>query len=64
MRILIIEDDAILVKQLQKNLESQTFAVDIADKGERGSYLARVNDYDLILLDDSSSLQICNGFHL
>lgn len=53
MRTLIIEDDADLLQQLRKNLESQTFAVDIAKNGEDGSYLARVNDYDVIIMDDS-----------
>jgi DNA-binding response OmpR family regulator len=53
MRILIVEDDINLMKQLKKKLEAQTFAVDIAENGENGSYLARVNDYDMIILADS-----------
>jgi DNA-binding response OmpR family regulator len=53
MRTLIIEDDVNLARQLRKNLEAQTFAVDTATNGEDGSYLARVNDYDIIILNNS-----------
>ena len=53
MRILIVEDDKDLVTSLRKSLEYQTFAVDVAENGVDGSYLARVNDYDIIILDDS-----------
>lgn len=53
MRVLIVEDDIDLMNQLRKKLEARTFAVDIAQNGESGSYLARVNDYDIIILDDS-----------
>lgn len=63
MRILIVEDDESLMEKLRKNLESQTFAVDIAKNGEDGSYLARVNDYDIIILDNSlpkkNSTDVC-----
>ena len=63
MRILIVEDDTNLAEQLKKNLENRTFAVDVAKDGENGSYLARVNDYDIIILDDSlpkkNSTDVC-----
>ena len=51
MRILIIEDDEDISRSLKSSLEAETFSVDQAFDGERGSYLARTNDYDLILLD-------------
>lgn len=53
MRLLIVEDDTSLMEQLKKNLEAQAFAVDVAVDGENGSYMARINDYDIIILDDS-----------
>lgn len=53
MRILIIENDKCLIQQLKKNLESQSFAVDVAENGVTGSYLGRVNDYDVIILDNA-----------
>jgi DNA-binding response OmpR family regulator len=58
-----VEDDANLIEQLKKNLEAQTFAVDIARNGTDGSYLARVNDYDIIILDDflpkKNGIEVC-----
>lgn len=51
MRILIIEDDKELSYFLKKALISQLFVVDSAEDGEQGSFLARTNPYDLIVLD-------------
>ena len=52
MRILIVEDEKEIRNFLKKSLESECFVVDTAEDGERGSYLARTNDYDLITLDN------------
>lgn len=51
MRILIIEDNAEIRNLLKVGLEAESFAVDVAEDGEKGSFVARTNDYDLILLD-------------
>lgn len=51
MRILIVEDESSLRETLQATLEAELFAVDVAEDAEKGSFLARTNDYDLILLD-------------
>lgn len=51
MRILIIEDDAEARESLRIGLEQESFVVDEASDGEKGSYIARTNDYDLIILD-------------
>ncbi len=51
MRILIIEDDKELSLFLKNALSSQLFVVDSAEDGEKGSFLARTNSYDLIVLD-------------
>ncbi len=51
MRILVIEDDNEIRQALVANLKSASFAVDATDCGEQGSYLARANEYDLIVLD-------------
>lgn len=51
MRILIVEDDKKIAKLLKVGLESECFAVDVAEDGDRGVYLALTNDYDVILLD-------------
>ena len=52
MRILIIEDEVNISKFLKKNLETECFVVDVIADGENGSYAARTNDYDAIILDN------------
>ncbi len=51
MRILVIEDDDELRGLLKKSLEAENFTVDTADNGEIGSYVARTNRYNLVVLD-------------
>lgn len=51
MRLLVIEDDPEIGRFLKGNLESHAFSVDLETDGVRGSYLARTNEYDLIVLD-------------
>ncbi len=53
MRILIIEDTIELGQLLKSNLESDHFAVDVILNGTDGSYHARTNEYDLIILDNN-----------
>lgn len=52
MRILIIEDDVSLAGFLRESLLAASYIVDWTPDGERGSYLARTNAYDLIVLDN------------
>ncbi len=52
MRILLIEDEVGISAPLKAGLEADYFAVDVASDGERGSFLARTNDYDIIVLDN------------
>lgn len=51
MRILIIEDDQEILKFLQISLKRAGFTVETAVDGERGSFLARTNSYDSIIID-------------
>lgn len=51
MRILIVEDEKRVAQFLRKGFLAESFAVDIASDGERGSFLARSEDYDAIILD-------------
>ncbi|MCF7865604.1 MAG: response regulator transcription factor [Candidatus Pacebacteria bacterium] len=51
MRILIIEDDADFREILKTSLEAESFVVDTASDGTSGSYIARTNHYNLIILD-------------
>lgn len=64
MRILIIEDDEMVRTSLKQALEAQCYAVDAAEDGEKGSYLARTEDYDLVILDymmpKKNGKQVCD----
>jgi len=51
MKVLVVEDDALLMGFIQKCLEQSGFDVDTADDGERGFMLAKKNQYDVIVLD-------------
>ena len=51
MRLLIVEDDQELASALSRGLSQQGYAVDTAEDGEQGLYLADVDAYDLVLLD-------------
>ncbi|MFC1801998.1 response regulator transcription factor [Patescibacteria group bacterium] len=52
MRLLIVEDNKEILDFLKISLAEECFAVDTAEDGEVGSYLARTNDYDVIILDN------------
>ena len=51
MRILVVEDEHRIAHSLQKGLEQERFAVDVAYTGGEGYDLASSEDYDLIILD-------------
>lgn len=51
MRLLIIEDEENTRESLKVSFEEECFVVDAAEDGISGSYMARVNEYDLIILD-------------
>lgn len=51
MRVLVVEDDASLAKLLRKGLTAEGFAVEVADNGADGLFLACEHEYDVIVLD-------------
>ena len=51
MKILLVEDDTILVEALVRALTAERYTVDVANDGQTGWELASAYDYDLILLD-------------
>ena len=51
MKILVVEDEERVAHFIQKGLQEEGHAVDLSFDGEDGSFLAEVNDYDLIILD-------------
>ncbi len=51
MKILIIDDEAEIVEFLKQSLEAKFFLVETASDGERGAFMGRTGNYDLIILD-------------
>ena len=51
MRILIVEDEPTLGRQLKNTLEGAGYAVDLAIDGEDGHYLGSTENYDAVILD-------------
>jgi two-component system, OmpR family, response regulator len=51
MRILVVEDEASLAKQLTSSLAEAGYAVDHAADGERADFLAQTEQYDAMILD-------------
>ncbi len=51
MRILIIEDEKKIADFIKRGLKEEGYAADVAYDGENGRFLAKTNDYDLIVLD-------------
>jgi two-component system copper resistance phosphate regulon response regulator CusR len=51
MRILLVEDDAVIAASLSKGLREEAYAVDVAPDGDAAVYQAAVNPYDAIVLD-------------
>jgi len=62
MRVLMIEDDRSTAQSIELMLKAEGFSVYSTDLGEEGVDLAKIYDYDLILLDlnlpDMSGLQV------
>jgi len=51
MRVLIVEDEPNLARQLRNTLEGAGYAVDVASDGEEGHYLGANENYDAVVLD-------------
>ncbi len=51
MRILIVEDDEDLSRQLKQMFKDAGYAVDVANDGEEGHYLGDTEPYDAVVLD-------------
>ncbi|MFN3591454.1 MAG: response regulator transcription factor [Thermaurantiacus sp.] len=51
MRLLIVEDEPTLARQLRQTLEGAGYAVDSAHDGEEGQYLGETESYDAVILD-------------
>jgi len=51
MKLLLIEDEALLVETIQARLTEQHYLVDVACDGDEATYILQEFAYDLILLD-------------
>lgn len=51
MRLLIVEDEPTLARQLRETLEGAGYAIDVANDGEEGHFLGSSESYDAIVLD-------------
>jgi len=51
MRVLIVEDNQEVARQIRAALEQELFIVDVASDGEQGWFLGDTESYDSIILD-------------
>src|SRR6201747_1945280 len=51
MRVLVVEDDPDLNRQLRATLVDAGYAVDVAFDGEEGHFLGETEPYDAVILD-------------
>ena len=51
MKILVVDDEKVLVKGIKFNLESEGYQVEAGYDGEQAVELARSGGFDLIILD-------------
>ena len=51
MKILVVDDEHLLVKGIKFNLENEGYTVDACYDGESAVNMARTGEYDLIILD-------------
>lgn len=62
MRVLVVEDEIRQASALKRGLEAEGFAVDVANNGTDGLWLASEQPYDVIVLD--VMLPGINGFRV
>lgn len=62
MRVLIVEDDARLLTQLDQLLQTNGYSVDLADDGGKADFLLSEHPYDLAIID--IGLPVMDGFEV
>ncbi len=62
MRILVVEDQASVAGFIVKGLREESYAVDLAENGQKGYELASLGEYDAIIMD--VMMPGMNGFDL
>jgi two-component system, OmpR family, response regulator len=65
VKLLLVEDDARIVRFLRRGLEAEGYGVDVAADGEAGLARARSGDYPLVILDRMlprlDGIQVCEA---
>jgi two-component system cell cycle response regulator CtrA len=51
MRVLLVEDNGPIARSIQTALKAENMVIDTTDMGEDGLEIAKLYDYDIILLD-------------
>ena len=51
MRVLVVEDDLDVARQVSDTLRQARYVVDVAHDGEEGQYLGDTEPYDVVILD-------------
>ena len=63
--ILVIEDDYIVARTIERSLRGDEYRVTLASRGEKGLYIARQSRPDLVILDiimpDMDGYQVCQA---
>jgi two-component system response regulator RpaA len=63
--ILVIEDDYIVARTIERSLRGDEYRVTLASRGEKGLYIARQNRPDMVILDiimpDMDGYQVCRA---
>ncbi len=63
--ILVIEDDYLVARTIERSLKSDEFKVTLASRGEKGIFMARQEPPDLVILDiimpDMDGYQVCKA---
>jgi DNA-binding response OmpR family regulator len=63
--ILVIEDDYIVARTIERSLRSDEFRVTLASRGEKGLFMAHQNPPDLVILDiimpEMDGYQVCRA---
>lgn len=68
MRVLLVEDDPNMAKNIELLLSSKSFNVYVTDLGEEGLDLGKIYDYDIVVLDlnlpDMSGFEVLKKLRL
>jgi DNA-binding response OmpR family regulator len=63
--VLVIEDDYIVARTIERSLRGDEFNITLASRGEKGIFIARQNPPDLVILDiimpDMDGYQVCRA---